>query len=416
MKKELLFITVILFLLSCSSDDEVASLKENVNSTESVIRSYSEALDIAQKAITMVSNVETRSQERIAIDLTASKKCIMANRTRGAESSVNDTLMYVFNFANDNGFAIISANPNIEPILAVAESGHYDPDSLSDIDGVNDFIELAKEYTILPDTAFIPKETVLNGKKLEFADTVITRLYGDKVFVAWGQKDPEGLFCPNKIAGCANTALAQIMSYFKYPTEIRLTYPANKGKLISLDWKDITKHKIHHSYLAKDCPASDKAHDDISMLVRELGYRDNSDYSSSTGTSTPTYIMPSVIENLGYSVVGYDSFSMNDVIKYLNDGYKIFMVGFADEGGHAWVVDQYADVTITIRNDLSPQIAFWSGHFIHINWGWNGSCDGYFNGKVFDTSKTYSPDYNGIANHKSYNFTTGLQTLKIKKI
>lgn len=77
MRKVLFLISVLSLLLSCSSDDEVVSLKQNANSTESAIRSYSEALDIAQKAISMVSNEATRSMDNKVIDLKASKKCIM---------------------------------------------------------------------------------------------------------------------------------------------------------------------------------------------------------------------------------------------------------------------------------------------------------------------------------------------------
>lgn len=93
---------------------------------------------------------------------------------------------------------------------------------------------------------------------------------------------------------------------------------------------------------------------------------------------------------------------------------KIFMVGDAKEGGHAWVIDQYADVTINLRHIGKLASATWNGQFLHINWGWNGESNGYFNGHVFETSKAYSPDY-GTYHGNTYKFISRLQTLKIKK-
>lgn len=42
------------------------------------------------------------------------------------DSTTNTTLLYIINFANDNGYVLVSANKNTMPILAYSEKGHFD--------------------------------------------------------------------------------------------------------------------------------------------------------------------------------------------------------------------------------------------------------------------------------------------------
>ena len=50
------------------------------------------------------------------------------------------------NFANDGGFAIIAADRNCDDVLAVTESGHYDPEAGTDNPGLQIFMERAVGY------------------------------------------------------------------------------------------------------------------------------------------------------------------------------------------------------------------------------------------------------------------------------
>lgn len=415
--KKLVFISFIAFVvLSCSDETyDATNLQQEAVSTSS-IRSYDEALAIAQKAMTLVLPAETRGEETHirTIDLAKSHKCIKAAATRGGGSSVNDTLMYVFNFADDEGFAIISANPDCDPVLAVTESGNYDPDEASDIDGFNDFVSLATFYVLntdkLLDSMTVQKMTYTTYTP----DTAILRRHGAQVPVAWGEIDPEGIYCPNGRAGCANTAIAQIMSYYEYPTEIVLSCKGNSSTTLQLDWDNLIDHKIGHSYTTETCTVSEENHQAIGWLCRELGYRNNSSYTDSEGTIADLAVVPYTLKNLGFTVIGYDTLSVSDITDYIDKDYKIFMYGYPKNGSyHAWVVDQYADVIIT--EEVSGGLcSYWQGNFIHINWGWYGQSNGYFNGRVFKPAKVYEPDY-GTYHSDSYNYVKNLKTLKIKK-
>ena len=117
--------------------------EESANNV-STIRSFDEALQIAQSSISLVDGTgQTRSGSPRKIDLNNWKIFENDLKTR-ANSNSNDTLMYVFNFEDNQGFAIVSASKETEGLIAVTESGSYDPSTSSNIDGFNIYMDMAK--------------------------------------------------------------------------------------------------------------------------------------------------------------------------------------------------------------------------------------------------------------------------------
>ena len=84
---------------------------------------YEEALTLAQQSIAIVDKPATRAL-RVRTIRSTRGQCVTVPATRNGESQA-DTLMYVFNFDDDNGFAVIAANQAVDPVLAVAENGNY---------------------------------------------------------------------------------------------------------------------------------------------------------------------------------------------------------------------------------------------------------------------------------------------------
>lgn len=63
--------------------------------------------------------------------------------------------------------------------------------------------------------------------------------------------------------------------------------------------------------------------------------------------------------------------------------------------GHAWVLDEYKDyMYYYCKSELAEagsytpiitqQTLVSEEHVFHVNWGWNGDCNGYFSLGVFD--------------------------------
>lgn len=375
--KKLFLLSLLLLMAVCmtitSCDDDKSSFAENnakhiTQYTERRIRSYEEALTIAEQSISMLDDPETRGGFKRTVNQ-ADTRYIMSNATR-AEGSA-DTLLYVFNFAENAGFAIVSANAAATGLLAVTEKGNLNQTSMNNHAGIKLFLEMAKMY--VKKTRFTP-----------FVDTLSTQLISERtplIQVKWGQTFPEGVYCANTLAGCANTAVAQIMSYFGYPTQLSLDYPQADSSFISLNWADIRKHiQGSNSYASHTgCLASEEAHKDIGRLCRQCAYlnystffKDNMvlpetaspmyDYNSyivytgnGTGTGTAFYNERLALLSLGYSVSNRADYSSMCTQMYLDSCHPILMVGKKNiDEGHVWIVDGYKYYEDQLLSYITP--------------------------------------------------------------
>lgn len=92
-------------------------------------RTIQEAAEIARQSISMIKDGQSRAGGR-HFDIT-DVKVGMSSKSRGA----NDTLMYVFNFDDNQGFSIVAYNKNVDGLIAVTEQGYYDPSVPTDNPG-----------------------------------------------------------------------------------------------------------------------------------------------------------------------------------------------------------------------------------------------------------------------------------------
>ena len=190
----------------------VNPIQKNTN-----IRSFDEAYAIAKSAISMFSeDDETRAIVNYEhwIDKDNSIVITGTGQTRAA----NDTLLYVFNFSDDHGFAVIAADASTQGLIAITDKGDY----LSAVSEIPAFSNIMKKVM----------ENDRSSNLIPVLEPIDTSVVGivPKISVAWGQQYPEGTLFSNGISGCSNTAIAQIASYYKYPLSI--TYEENNQRLL----------------------------------------------------------------------------------------------------------------------------------------------------------------------------------------
>lgn len=115
-KTFLFLVFALFFAATCSDFDEAAANIPKEPAPRSLFRSYDEALSLAEGSIALVDGAATRSgrTRRIA----GRGQCVTAPATRSGASQT-DTLMYVFNFDDGDGFSVIAANRAVDPLLAV---------------------------------------------------------------------------------------------------------------------------------------------------------------------------------------------------------------------------------------------------------------------------------------------------------
>ena len=420
-----LILSVFALIVSCTNDVEDVFTKDVSIVTpkaSSSIRSYSEALEIAQNAISILdkNGQQTRSGSSRSVDFKEQAITICAGNkisTRSSGSNGNDTLMYVFNYTDNNGFAVVSADKGTEGLIAVIESGHYDPSDTTDT-GFRRYMTAAKYY-ILANQAI--KETEPNrapkGFYFEF-DTIGVVNISPRITVKWGQYCHEAQYCPYHISGCSNTAAAMIMSYFEYPSVLEITYN-QRNYYMTLNWSGMKSYinrfdnnPVSTSNIHDIDTCINVDHKKVGYLCRELAYRSCS-YFFPEYTSGNIEFMRDALISLDYIVDNVTSYqylvNTNTIANHLSNGKLIYMGGETVYGiGHAWVIDGYHGYTVhsqyyeyDIMNGIPGPAILMDEQFItyrynHINWGLDGINNGYFADGVFSYyGDAYSYDGSG---------------------
>ena len=425
--KHFIMLAAIAMMAACTTNEDEFDLtpEQPAKQPLSEMRSFEEALQIAQNSISLLNSGEaTRASSIRKINLADFKAVMRDASTRSSEGS-NDTLMYVFNFEDNQGFAIVSASKSTEGLLAVTEKGYYDPEEGSNVESFNFFMEKARDYVAKAPKLRFPPDLPIIESRDSFAYEITTK--GPYLTVEWGQEFPEGELCLNGLSGCTNTALAQIMSYYNYPTSIAINYPGADVSTQALNWTQMKAHQTGHEL---DSCQSQSTHLAISRLLRQLGEMNNSQYlvNSNIGgplTSTLSIMtLPQTLNTLLYTPAGWLLYDFNVIRNNLNAYHLLIVTGGSNKYGinfqMDWVVDGYIVNTTyhyvlvhpmgNINEWIIDSVTVTTDKLCHYNWGWYGDCNGYFASGVFDTQEATL--YVGAAEH-DYDFCNGVNIIPV---
>lgn len=413
MKKAFYIILALLSTLGFGSCNEISMFEEpEFNSTSneiSGIRSASEALILALQTDEDIHATISRAPHRMANPLN-----VFPLSERNNARSESDTILYIVEYDNNQGFAVISANREAEPVLAVVDNGNYAEAAESGNEGFNIFMDLAAAYAKSPkisvtDTNTIVKPWIKADEYREERTVLNHRIVEPRTLsLEWGQRAPEGWKCPNKVSGCGPTAMLLALSTLKSPQSITLTYES-PSKEVEINWDAITSHKKSISAPWDDIydGCNSDVHDEISILCRELGHRANARYNvGATQNENSTSVYNDDVKNAlagipGLLVGDWKSYSLGSVRAGISSGAVLISAhrgsyqngSFQSDGvGHMWFADGFIfkkeqiDVYTKKADDIVWSFVESYTHTtesIHFNWGWNGKCNGYFVTDVF---------------------------------
>lgn len=245
--------------------------------------------------------------------------------------------------------------------------------------------------------------------KGDYLDDNIPQLLGNMI---WGQGDPYNKRCPGgSVTGCVATAFGMIMNYWNYPEHGfgMHAYNGADNPAAYPDWTygeqyadfEHTYYDWEHmeDYAFGNSPSEVVAA--ISTLLYHIGVSLNMRYSPSGSgcwslpeyamfdTSLHLYESASTIgadyripRHFGYKYsyagmrdsIGDDSLWLTMLYTSLAEGKPIYYAGWAaadneaghsGTSGHGYIIDGYFSDAIDTN-------------FFHINWGWNGSANGFF--------------------------------------
>lgn len=336
-----------------------------------------EALDRAMSKMGQSQSMRARS-----LATGASVSSVTLSQTMSSEAS-NAKLFYVFDIS-DGGFIIASADSRAGSLLGYTENGSFDmakenPAFKEWLDDCTNALQWLSEQ---PDFGLENESTATRAEVL----TPVAPLLGD---IKWGQDEPYNMYTPKRSGkhaptGCVATALAQVMMYYKWPetgegshtniNEESQTIDFSKSKY---DWA-----AMKPKYAVDDESASAKA---VATLMNDVGCALDMQYGESESGSNTYSLMTALATYFKYNKglirlqrKMFTTDDWNEVLRReLNDEHPIlFSAGAPSGGGHQFVLDGYD------ANGL-----------YHVNWGWNGKSDGYFDINVLD------PDFQGTGGY-----------------
>lgn len=293
--------------------------------------------------------------------------------------------LHIFNTADGEGWVVISAEDSAIPILGYSDKGSFRTDNQPAnlrawLGGYSRELQKASQQRIAQNgevktlwkTAGYRTKSA-EGKYLETP--------------AYDQDSPYNLKCPNvkeseityqALTGCVATAMAEVIRYHQWPEKGTGTiggysYTSDYKQTIKVPSFDIDSHSYNYTLMPFSYSGSETTaqNDAIAQLMYDCGVMVEASYNYKNGTGAfSENIVSALSEHMGYSASAqhiyrqaYTDAEWTKLIqKEIDNGRPIIYSGVDGEGGgHQFVCDGYD-----------------TRDYIHINWGWSGSNNGYF--------------------------------------
>jgi len=216
------------------------------------------------------------------------------------------------------------------------------------------------------------------------------------VTTVWNQGKPYNNMCPKAglkrcLTGCVATAMAQVMNYFEYPVSGHgsSTYSVTSGSSTNTktqtytgkingiyDWANMIDN---YSQGFTDAQATA-----VSTLMRDCGYSVHMNYSKESSGAYDIYI-PSA---LSYDF-DYDSLSINILSRDFCSDEKWYDIIYSEIAAKRPVLFAGASASDNDGHEFVLDGMTADGK-VHINWGWGGIGDGFFDLSVMSSTNDYT--------------------------
>lgn len=285
----------------------------------------------------------------------------------------NNAPYYAFNL--EQGYVIVSGDDEMTELVGYAENGFFDAKNVPP--QMQLWLNGYAEYVAAVQSGKAKARKIL----LSDSPSVVVE---PLVTTKWNQDAPFNNFAPEYTddnnntqrcaTGCAATAMAQIMKFHNWPEQGvgHYSYEHQSFGTISsnfsehvYDWTNMIDRYNNGEY-------SNVQADAVALLMKDCGVSLNMNYGPVSGASIYSYT-PAFKNYFRYSsrTVNRSECETAEFTKIITDelqeGRPIIYCGTGEDGGHAFVVDGYD-----------------TNYFLHVNWGWGGYSDGYFDMNYMD--------------------------------
>ena len=315
---------------------------------------------------------------------------------------------YIFNVGNNGGFVIVSGDDRTAPILGYSDEGSFDvtriPDNMKAwLQGYAEQLEALSKLTDAEASKVLraPRRTRVNTRN-SIAPLITSK---------WDQATPYWNKCPQFMnsedeadgydlayTGCVATAMSQIMYFYKQPAQTLAEIPAYSFTVagdnysystVTMDAQPVTTLDWAHMRETYTGAEDDVYTDAVSTLMLYAGCSVKMQYGrNSSGAYTDD--IPKGFKYFGYGSkiafrIDYTQQAWDDLVySELAAGRPMIYNGTAGSGGgHSFICD-----------------GFEYGDYFHINWGWGGMGNGFFQLSILNPSAS---GIGGSSSSEGYN-------------
>lgn len=345
-------------------------------------RSFQQAKAIAEKQAALLG-------------VTIDQKAMTKARKQGSkgEITLSQESYYVFPNANSKGFTIVSGDDRLPEIVGYSSQGSYDENNLPE-----GFVSFMKAYQNLYNRVNLGDAEALknlaeikawrNKKNASAASTsAVAPLLGN---IEWDQTSPYNNMCPRydsvhvAATGCVATAMAQVMAYYKYPKQLKADIPGyvNRWNGIPMEIPTITREEGVYDWdnmlpkYNKEANATQQQKDAVAKLMYHCGAAVQMNYGPESAAAVSA---TKLAKYFGYDAdlmmdLNRSTFSLDKWMQIIDTelaaGRPVLYGGQASDGGHQFICDGKDGEGL-----------------YHINWGWSGSQNGYFDLSLLNPEK-----------------------------
>ena len=226
--------------------------------------------------------------------------------------------------------------------------------------------------------------------------------------VVFSTRSPYNKFIPERDGsgppvGCVPVALAQIAKYYEHPSKLMNDIPGyshysttSTDTIFQIEGQKAEGRTYNWNLILNHYPkdTTEELNNEVAKLMWDCARSVETAFAQSGSSALTDMFFYSLIHYFGYNSDSLKKISRStyyreewlDLIhEELSKKRPIYMSGTSyDHGGHAFVCDGYVD------------------GYLHINWGWNGSHDGYFDVDILDCSHNKNKEQTSPDNGYSF--------------
>ncbi len=349
--------------------------------------------------------------------------------TRTGEGTSVEELVYIANFDDGRGYAILGADDRLPSVLAVTECGSLTAAEFAAVAlGEYDDKEVPPVFPgIVAYTLGLGGGDGLGGgngnlpfnpgdintgdgypaiRYTQYGEWEQVSKKGPYLMMRWGQELPYKMFTPeingkHCPVGCVAVAIGQIAAANKYRQHLNNVTVGPSGNNIggySINWPLL----FDQFQLIEEDPNNNPPYFGLAdsvlteaiitaKLLRGIGAKLNMKYGESNSSATDDNAQR-VFRSFGYLEVGFCKFNEERADEMLIKRKLPFYIRADGGKNHAWVIDgvlsQKRRADVYLSSGAHVETYYESRKLYHCNFGWAGNCDGYYysNG-ICDPSK-----------------------------